>query len=109
MPNCGLRGPLADHSPTFAGNQNKIGERIVGKIKSHSIFPININTLQGELGGERGIRTLGKSLQTYGGLANRCLQPLGHLSTLKSLGSSETFPNGGRNDSQMLLSTLGED
>jgi hypothetical protein len=32
-------------------------------------------------GGERGIRTLGKSLQTYGGLANRCLQPLGHLSS----------------------------
>jgi hypothetical protein len=43
------------------------------------------------------------------GLANRCLQPLGHLSALKSLGFLETFPNGGRNDSQMLLSTLGED
>ena len=31
-------------------------------------------------GGERGIRTPGRALQPYNGLANRRLQPLGHLS-----------------------------
>src|SRR5262249_38993947 len=30
--------------------------------------------------GERGIRTLGTGKTPYAGLANRCLQPLGHLS-----------------------------
>jgi hypothetical protein len=30
-------------------------------------------------GGDRGIRTLDKTLQSYAGLANRCLQPLGHV------------------------------
>ena len=32
-----------------------------------------------ELGGEAGIRTLGRGLSPYNGLANRRLQPLGHL------------------------------
>jgi hypothetical protein len=31
-------------------------------------------------GGERGIRTLGRALRPYGGLANRWFQPLTHLS-----------------------------
>jgi hypothetical protein len=30
-------------------------------------------------GGEAGIRTLGRALRPYNGLANRRLQPLGHL------------------------------
>ena len=30
--------------------------------------------------GEGGIRTRGRGLYPYDGLANRCLQPLGHLS-----------------------------
>ena len=32
-------------------------------------------------GGEAGIRTLGRVLKPYNGLANRRLQPLGHLTT----------------------------
>ena len=32
-----------------------------------------------EIGGEAGIRTLGRGLSPYNGLANRRLQPLGHL------------------------------
>ncbi|GEM_PF-3549614 len=32
--------------------------------------------------GEGGIRTLGTGYYPYDGLANRCLQPLGHLSKL---------------------------
>ncbi len=35
-----------------------------------------------ESGGEGGIRTLDRAFQPYNGLANRCLKPLGHLSTL---------------------------
>src|SRR5262249_489124 len=34
--------------------------------------------------GEGGIRTLDKALRPYDGLANRCLQPLGHLSLRRS-------------------------
>ena len=33
-----------------------------------------------KLGGEGGIRTLDTSIRPYNGLANRRLQPLGHLS-----------------------------
>ena len=35
---------------------------------------------QKETGGERGIRTLDTGVSPYNGLANRRLQPLGHLS-----------------------------
>ena len=35
--------------------------------------------------GEGGIRTLDTRLNTYVGLANRCLQPLGHLSSNLSI------------------------
>ena len=33
-------------------------------------------------GGEKGIRTLDRAIRPYNGLANRRLQPLGHLSAL---------------------------
>jgi hypothetical protein len=33
-----------------------------------------------EFGGDGGIRTLDRALQPYNGLANRRLQPLGHIS-----------------------------
>src|ERR1051326_8158365 len=33
-----------------------------------------------ETGGEGGIRTLGRALRPYDGLANRCFRPLSHLS-----------------------------
>jgi hypothetical protein len=36
----------------------------------------------GESGGEGGIRTPGTSFSSYNGLANRRLQPLGHLSAV---------------------------
>src|SRR5690349_5868785 len=38
-----------------------------------------------EIGGEAGIRTLGRALRPYNGLANRRLQPLGHLTATRSL------------------------
>jgi hypothetical protein len=38
-----------------------------------------------KVGGEAGIRTLGRALRPYNGLANRRLQPLGHLTTASSL------------------------
>jgi hypothetical protein len=36
-------------------------------------------------GGERGIRTPDRALRPYNGLANRRLQPLGHLSAVSDL------------------------
>jgi hypothetical protein len=36
--------------------------------------------LNGNSGGEGGIRTLGSALRHYDGLANRCFRPLSHLS-----------------------------
>ena len=35
-------------------------------------------------GGEGGIRTLGRALRPYDGLANRCFRPLSHLSVFNS-------------------------
>ena len=37
---------------------------------------------KGVLGGEGGIRTLGRALRPYDGLANRCFRPLSHLSAV---------------------------
>ena len=42
------------------------------------ILSSNIKDLNG--GGDGGIRTLDRALQPYNGLANRRLQPLGHVS-----------------------------
>ena len=39
-----------------------------------------VNSLGNMFGGDGGIRTLDRALQPYNGLANRRLQPLGHVS-----------------------------
>ena len=41
------------------------------------------------IGGEAGIRTLGTGLSPYNGLANRRLQPLGHLTVMRTLSIRE--------------------
>ncbi len=43
------------------------------------------SSLRNADGGEAGIRTLGAAIQPHNGLANRRLQPLGHLSLERSL------------------------
>ena len=40
---------------------------------------------QGRSGGDGGIRTLDRALQPYNGLANRRLQPLGHISNMADM------------------------
>jgi hypothetical protein len=40
-----------------------------------------VNDGEEDVGGDGGIRTLDRTLQPYNGLANRRLQPLGHVST----------------------------
>jgi hypothetical protein len=40
--------------------------------------------LSDKVGGDGGIRTLDRALQPYNGLANRRLQPLGHISSAKN-------------------------
>ena len=49
---------------------------MAGPVQNHSMNP-------GENGGEAGIRTLGTGFGPYNGLANRRLQPLGHLTALR--------------------------
>jgi hypothetical protein len=48
----------------------------------HEMCPFESNSVGSvrENGGERGIRTLGRALRPYGGLANRWFKPLTHLS-----------------------------
>ena len=51
--------------------------------RTHSLLPAHEKTpasCEGFSSGEGGIRTRDRGLNPYDGLANRCLQPLGHLS-----------------------------
>ncbi len=50
-----------------------------------SAKPNKINILAGYAGGDGGIRTLDRPLQAYNGLANRRLQPLGHVSNMRGM------------------------
>ena len=50
-----------------------------------------INKSGQEIGGEAGIRTLGRALRPYNGLANRRLQPLGHLTASLSIRDKDTY------------------
>ena len=54
--------------------------RSVGEVRKTRRDNACVGGRPGRGGGGRGIRTLGKALQPYDGLANRCLQPLGHPS-----------------------------
>lgn len=51
------------------------GTRISGTVRCRCVRARDC-----EDGGDRGIRTLDRALQPYNGLANRRLQPLGHIS-----------------------------
>src|SRR5256885_16863386 len=53
---------------------------------------------RGKSGGERGIRTLGRALRPYDGLANRWFQPLTHLS-VANRGAKCTAQNANRGGS----------
>jgi hypothetical protein len=53
------------------------------KLRGYSRY---INILIGIAGGDGGIRTLDRALQPYNGLANRRLQPLGHISRRNARG-----------------------
>ena len=51
-------------------------------------LPAEVRKVQrAKAGGEAGIRTLGRALRPYNGLANRRLQPLGHLTFITVAGS----------------------
>src|SRR5437879_7014092 len=52
---------------------------------SVGITDSQLSRLQG-IGGEGGIRTLDRVVRPYNGLANRRLQPLGHLSRINTKG-----------------------
>ena len=48
-----------------------------------------------QIGGEAGIRTLGRALRPYNGLANHRLQPLGHLTAARNLSIRQPLSYGG--------------
>ena len=56
-----------------SGRRNSLPQGTLGRDKEH----VSSNDTQI---GEGGIRTRGRGIRPYDGLANRCLQPLGHLS-----------------------------
>jgi hypothetical protein len=60
--------------------------RVAGKFPvTGAIEKLIYAIFQGLNGGAGGIRTLGTSLSSYAGLANQCLQPLGHSSIASCL------------------------
>ncbi len=64
---------------------------------ANHLFP---RVFQDRNGGDGGIRTLDRALQPYNGLANRRLQPLGHVSALSAsaTGGWVAVLNGDRGD-----------
>ena len=70
-----LRAPnCAIPSPTSTAAASHLRRRARVTIELYSCY--------GAHGGDGGIRTLDRALQPYNGLANRRLQPLGHVSAL---------------------------
>ena len=59
-------------------------------------------TKRSKFGGEAGIRTLGTTLRSYNGLANRRLQPLGHLTATRKLSINEIAVYGRSNVCSMV-------
>jgi hypothetical protein len=64
----------------FDGRGNMLATRATGTAEGQLRW-VNCR----ETGGEAGIRTLGRSLSPYNGLANRRLRPLGHLTAARKL------------------------
>ena len=58
---------------------NPIGTRLSPISEVRSVTDVS-GLDKSEIGGDGGIRTLDRALQPYNGLANRRLQPLGHIS-----------------------------
>jgi hypothetical protein len=66
---------LTDEFATVSKGAVLLGEpELLGKTEDA------LPTRRLETGGEGGIRTLGRGLSPYDGLANRCFRPLSHLS-----------------------------
>ncbi len=62
-----------------------------GQCKHEEVSPLTHQLARDDTSiGEGGIRTRGTGLTPYDGLANRYLQPLGHLSSLRAPGGSRT-------------------
>ena len=66
------------HRPHGALDGQTPYERLVAKRREPECYR-SLKNLQAKAGGEAGIRTLGRAFRPYNGLANRRLQPLGHL------------------------------
>jgi hypothetical protein len=81
-PHVSLNGGIRSTSVESEGINSEAADEGGNKQKA-----LQINDLQGK-SGERGIRTLDTGLTPYNGLANRRLQPLGHLSLCFAVSNS---------------------
>jgi hypothetical protein len=87
------RGHAPDHRanrrkhtvPTSVSAQTAAIDGICGNCGKHSGVQISPKCLKRWIGGDGGIRTLDRALQPYNGLANRRLQPLGHVSCMADM------------------------
>jgi hypothetical protein len=69
----------ANESPEFSGTR-LIARTSPANAKVSGVEIGIRKTSEDKNGGDGGIRTLDRALQPYNGLANRRLQPLGHIS-----------------------------
>ena len=68
--------------------EGEAGVPIADLVRKHGISRatyVNSIGCKKQCGGEAGIRTLGRGFGPYNGLANRRLQPLGHLTASEEL------------------------
>ncbi len=76
-----VMGTLRDHLFRTGCHRDRVGLRTTSVwILIEETESLKAGASDGKSGGERGIRTLDRAFQPYNGLANRRLQPLGHLS-----------------------------
>ena len=74
-----MRG-AADQIPAFLRDQKPCWGKCWGREPCYDNNSNDYNAIRRATGGDGGIRTLDRALQPYNGLANRRLQPLGHVS-----------------------------
>jgi hypothetical protein len=79
-PGLGPRKPRHQNAKPELVGCELIGRRCWGRPKRHGEIAHDFRCLGHGDGGDGGIRTLDRALQPYNGLANRRLQPLGHVS-----------------------------
>src|SRR5215471_3949667 len=95
-----MRGPASPSHRPRRRRDRRSARKILASCWNWKRLAIakTINESGDQTGGEAGIRTLGTTFGSYNGLANRRLQPLGHLTALRTLSIRETLTCGRQAD-----------